>query len=949
MQEEVRSKGAPRWLRALRIGFLALVAFGLLFGYQVVRIITDYQWFGEVGYQNVFGGILGAKLTLFFGVSTLFFLLVYTNVWAAFALNASVAKPRLYDEERERFAQIIRSVGRWGSLGIVLLLSLMVGGNASTHWSEYMLFTHPVAFGQVDPQLGNDVGFYVFRLPFLNYLQGTLLFTLAAAAIGAAAIHYGERAVDFASGATATIAPHVRAHVLGLLGVVAVAAAWGHLLGRYDLLLSDNGQFVGAGYTDIHARMPGMVIQACLMLVVAALCWLNTRLWRPFLPPIAGLVLWGVGSALALGVYPGFVQRFRVVPNQYNAEEPYIKRDIEATRQAYGLTAVRTVALDTPAPLLPADLAAERLTTSNIRLWDWPQLGRVYQAKQALKTYYRFGLPPGVPSSTGPYNIDVDRYLINGEERQVMLAPREMFVPGLPQQAQTWVNQRLQYTHGYGVVMSPVNRVDADGLPEYFMEQIPVRSTRPELKLDQPGIYYGELQDEYVFVGTKQNELHYPGPERNEETRYSGKGGVRVGGFMARTAWSMRLGDFNLMLAPDLTSESRVLIRRNIRERAQTVAPFLNWDNDPYLVVADGRLTWIMDAYTVSDRYPYARPYAVGTGYEGVSQEFNYIRNSVKATIDAYDGTLRFYVSDTADPVLRAWSRIFPGLMRPLDQMPQSLRSHIRYPEDLFRVQRDIYTIYHITSPKIYYGKEDQWDVPSDPTDAGDEGSSAGGRMAPYYVNMRQAGEKGAEFLLMTPFTPKAVQNLAAWMCARCDPEHYGELVCYRFPKGSNVNGPQQIMAQVNSQPEISRTVSLLDQRGSRVIWGNLLVIPLGKALVYAMPLYVQASATTSAQIPEISQVILASGDRVVMRPTLDQALLAMVEGRGAAVADGGKEPGAGAKPVTSQLPIPVTDALTRAQAALRRAQESKKGYDAALEELSQALKELQGSRPAPR
>jgi uncharacterized membrane protein (UPF0182 family) len=949
MSMEGARRPAPKWLRITRIIVLATVAVLVLFGYQLTRLYTDWLWFHEVRQSAVFATILGVRLTLFFGLGLLFFIVFYFNVWLAGRLNARQARPRYMDPEREVYAQIARAATRWLGVGGAIFLSFLVGGNASTHWSEYLQFTHPEHFGVADPVFGHDVGFYAFRLPFLGYLQSWLLFTIGAAAVGTAIIHYGERAADFVGGSLAAVPSTVRRHLLWLGALFAFVFAWGHWLARYDALWSNNGAFIGAGYTDIHARIPAQVIQTVLMLLVGLLCIVNTTRGKPFALPAAGLAVWLVASFVLVSIWPAFVQRFRVVPNQFTAEKPYIERDIRFTRQAYGLDKVKEQAVPSVAPLTATDLAQNSETINNIRLWDWPQLGAVYEAKQALRQYYRFRLPEFATFTTGDFNIDVDRYHLGGEYRQVMVSPRELYAEGLPSQARTWINMRLQYTHGYGVVMSPVNRVDTEGLPEYFMGQIPVESTRPELKLSRPQIYFGELAADYVFVGTKQDELDYPGPEGNVLTRYSGRGGTRIGGYLSRLAWATRLGDANLLLSSDLTAECRVMFRRNIRERVQTIAPWLNWDNDPYIVVHDGKLVWIMDGYTVTDRYPYSRQSEVGTESPLVTQQFNYIRNSVKAVVDAYDGTVRLFAVDETDPVLKLWRRVFPNLVAPLSSMPSDLRSHLRYPEDMFRIQRDIYTIYHMTDPRVYYGKEDQWEVPPDPGASNEDGTGRAGRMTPYYVHMRLYGSPNTEFLLMTPFTPTRTQNMSGWMCGKCDPEDYGQLFVYRFPKGVNVNGPQQIMAQINAQEDISRTVTLLGQRGSRVIWGNLLAIPVGRSLLYALPLYVQAAGPGAASIPEINQVVLATGDRIVMRPTLEEAVAALGAGHGTRRSQAASETQMGEPaPTMAAGPASPQELIRRATDAYRKARAKQRDYDAALEELGKALKELESTAKSP-
>lgn len=938
------------WQRAVRLIVAAIVLAVVLFGYQIVKIYTDWLWFGELGQSAVFARMITVRLTLFFGMGLLFYLVSYVNFWIAWHLNEARPRLRGLDPEREQISRIARTVlKRLVWIGPIVV-ALPMGAAAAGRWAQYLQFTHGVRFGTADPVFHLDVGFYTFQLPFLTFLVNWGMAAIALTAIGVAAIHYGSGALDFLASNLPTYAPYVRKHLLALGGCFALLYSAQYWLGRYDLLISDNGFFTGAGYTDLHVRLPAMYWQMAAMLLVAGACFANIRVGRPFTLPLGALAVWAAVSIVGAGALPGIVQRFVVVPNQFDKEHEYIARDLSFTRAAYGLNNVKEEPFAGSSALTAKALAADRPTIENIRLWDWPQLGLVYTAKQALATYYRFTLPPNATMTSGDYNIDVDRYRIGGHLRQVMLGVRELYTPGLPETARTWQNERLQYTHGYGIVVSPVNQIDPQGLPEYYVSEIPVRSQFPELQVQKPQIYYGELTADYVFVDTRQDEFDYHAGTGDVTTRYSGKGGVKLSSDLVRLAWSIRLGDTNMLLSGDLTSQSRILFRRAIRQRVQALAPFLNWDNDPYMVVDNGRLVWIMDAYTVTNRYPYSRPFAAGTGDEDVTQQFNYIRNSVKAVVDAYDGTVRFFVADPRDPIIQTWQRIFPTLFTSMAQLDPVLRDHLRYPEDLFRIQRSIFTLYHITDPRIYYNKEDAWEIPADPTppaqneaegSQGDEQAS----MQPYYVVMRLPGEASEEFLIMTPFTPLRRQNLSAWMCARCDPEHYGQLLVYRFPRGVNVNGPQQIIGQIKQQREISETMTLLGQVGSRVVFGNLLVIPVDTSLLYAVPLYVQASAQGAAAIPQIQRVIVATADKIVMDTTLDTA-----------IADLGRasEAAAPSAPSPSQ-PVPggrgtipaaydTAQALQRLEQAYNAARRQQQEYSRALDDLGKALRQLQQS-----
>jgi uncharacterized membrane protein (UPF0182 family) len=916
----------------------------ILFSYQFAVLYTDLQWFRELGQSEVFSTSLSARIQLFFGFGLLFLLFTGFNIWLANRLNANRPHLRLLQPEQEKMAELARKSSFGLLLVAAIVLSVVVGANASSHWSEYLLFTRAGAFGQTDPLFGRDIGLYVFRLPFLGFIQGWTLATIVAGAAGVGIIYSIHRGLEMAAGGRPVLDASTRRHFLSLAGLFAFVVAWMIFLSRYRLLSKENSLFHGAGYTDIHAVLPLIHISTFLMIVVGLLCFVSMR-GRSFAPVIGGLAVWALVSLVGGALYPGFVQRFTVIPNQFGKETEYLARSIAFTQRAYGLDKVVEKDLSGAGPISSADFTANRATVENVRLWDWPQLGAVYTNRQAVRPYYRFRLPAGVSRLGEDFNIDVDRYQVGGRLQQVMLGARELSTDGLPQDAQTWQNKRLQYTHGYGAVMSPVNEIDPEGLPRYYLSQIPVTASRPEVSVSQPDIYYGELASDYVFVGTSQKEFDYPAGDGNKETTYTGRGGAPIGGTLSRLAWSLRLADTNMLLTGDISDTTRVLFRRNIRDRVEALAPFLTWDNDPYLVVNSGKLVWLIDGYTSTDEFPYSRQSAFA-GPDG-EVPFNYIRNSVKAVIDAYDGTVTLYQADALDPILRTWSHIFPGLIQPMQQMPSGLKAHLRYPEDLFRVQRDIYTIYHIKDPRTFYGKEDAWDVPNDPTPS--EGSD-GGKMEPYYVVMRLPDGQDEEFVMISPFTPRSKENMAAWMCAKCDPDDYGQLLVYRFPKGSNVNGPGQIMSLVKRNEAVSTFMTLQGQQGSKVIFGNLLVIPIGTELLYAMPVYVQAT-TSGSPLPLISKVIVATGDRVVMQPRLDQAI-AILAGEAPSIASTGGPAGpkpasgtttaAASPPGATLRPGTPADLLNRATTAYDRARLKQKEYNDSLDELGRALKELQ-------
>src|SRR2546428_76959 len=618
------------------------------------------------------------------------------------------------------------------------------------------------------------------------------------------------------------------------------------------------------------------------------------------------LPLWSsaavVGVAMVGGVvYPGVIQRYQVTPNEIVKEKPYIDFIIRYTRLAYGLDNIEEREFPTEQTLTLQDLRKNDATLKNIRLWDTRPLLATYSQLQEIRTYYKFT------------DIDIDRYLINGEYRQVTLSARELSSKDLP--SRIWINERLTYTHGYGAVVSPVNRVTREGLPEFWVKDIPPVASS-DLRISRPELYFSELATDYVFAKTRAKEFDYPAGDQNVYTTYEGQGGIPLETFWHKALFAARLGDLKLLLSNDLTPQSRVLIYRNIRERVQRIAPFFQYDDDPYMVIsAAGRIVWLLDGYTVSDRFPYSTP-TRGLG--------NYVRNSVKVTVDAYDGTVHFYVADPADPLIRTIAQIFPGLLQPLDAMPADLRAHIRYPEGLFRVQAGMYAVYHMRDTQVFYNKEDLWSVPVRSVDGRERA------MEPYYLILRLPGEPKEEFVLLIPFNPSKKDNLSAWLAARSDPPHYGKLVVYNFPKQKLIYGPRQIEARIDQDSFISQQLSLWNQRGSQVIRGNLLVIPIERSLVYVEPLYIAAE---KGQLPELKRVIVGFGDRIAMEETLDGAMARVFGGpaprAGAEVAPG---PPAGAERAVKTLLDAAASALTRANEELRR-----------LDELLQRLREAGG------
>jgi uncharacterized membrane protein (UPF0182 family) len=642
-----------------------------------------------------------------------------------------------------------------------------------------------------------------------------------------------------------SMSPTAIAHGSALLGLFFAVKAWSYSLDRFLLLYGDNGVVVGASYTDTHIALPVLWLLVGLSVIAALACWANLRV-RTYKLPIAGAVL-VFGSSLVLAlVFPALFQLVFVKPNELQLEKPYIQRNIDLTQQAYNLHHISVKPFPVEQNLTFQTLQANQATIDNIRLWDWQPLMDTYGQLQEIRTYYKF------------HDVDVDRYHLDGAYQGVTLSARELKPALLPPNAQTWVNQHVLFTHGNGAVMSPLARKTAEGLPIFYLQDIPPVATGGP-PIDEPRIYFGEETDTYVIVKGSTPEFDYPKGTDNVYATYGGTGGVAVGGIARRALFAWYFKDPNLLLTSYITGDSRIMFRRTIQDRVRTIAPFLRLDRDPYLVISEGRLFWMQDAYTTSRYFPYAQTLP--------GLELNYIRNAVKVIIDAYNGTVSFYVADASDPIAATYQRIFPGLFKPLAAMPQDLQKHIRYPEDLFFIQAQVYRTYHMNSPEVFYNREDLWQFPRQPT-GGDEAT-----MAPYYIIVRLPGEPQAEFLQMLPMVPSQRQNMIAWLAARSDPPDYGTLIVYEFPKDKLVYGPFQIEARINQNTEISQQLSLWNQMGSRVIRGNLLVIPIENSILYVSPLYLRAE---TGQLPELKRVIAAYGDHVVMDETLAGALAAL-------------------------------------------------------------------------
>ncbi|MFC1962186.1 UPF0182 family protein [Chloroflexota bacterium] len=828
-------KGGGGWTSAR----VTLVIAGVILLYTFINIgkgfYTDWLWFQSLGYGSVYTTILFTRLAIFF---------VAASVFGGLILGNLVLATRMAPKSRGILWPwaLVRQIQRLLKLGVILgtlFLSLIFGLVAQANWDIVLRFFHAQPFGMTDPVFQKEVSFYAFTLPFLNFshgwLMGALIITFFAT-LGVYLLSYGSQRLKF------DYSRPVLAHAGGLVAAIMGLFAWGYWLGIWELVFSERGVVFGASYADIHAKLPAQWILMVAVILCAGIIiyslFQRKRRW-----PLYAIGGWFAASVVVGGIFPAVVQRFQVEPSELARERPYIEYNIEYTRQAYALN--RIVEQSFPAEDMPTqqDLEQNQATVNNIRLWDPRPLKDTYNQIQAIRLYYDFN------------DVDIDRYVINGQYRQVMLSARELSAEKLAGQAQTWVNRKLQFTHGYGLALSPVNEVTAEGLPLLMLKDIPPAGV---FDIERPQVYFGEKTNDYVFVNTNTQEFDYPMGNENVYGLYQGRDGVALRNLWRRFIYAWEFGDFNILISEELTSESRIMYYRNIQERVKRLAPFLELDDDPYLVTIEGELLWIQDAYTVTDRYPYSEPIQGG---------INYIRNSVKVVIDAYDGTVTFYVTGPDDALIQTYQSIFPGLFLPDSEMSPSLRAHLRYPEAMFNIQATIYRSYHMRDARVFYNKEDLWEVPREVYSGQEQ------LMEPYYIIMRLPGEEKEEFLLMLPFTPVNKNNAIGWLAARCDGENYGKLLAYSFPKERLVYGPSQVENRIQQDTVITEQFALWGRGGSRVIRGNLLLIPIGESKLYVEPVFLQAEA---GGLPELKRVIVAAGDQIAMEATLQESLAAI-------------------------------------------------------------------------
>ncbi|MCP3676566.1 MAG: UPF0182 family protein [Deltaproteobacteria bacterium] len=811
-----------------------------------VGFYVDWLFFGEVGYGEVFKTIVLTKvwLGLLFGVTTLVFLLV--NVLIAnrsnfpqgpvFKIEGNVYELKKIDPN---LINLIKQLGIFISLFAAIMAAIAGAG----YWEEVLLFTGSTPAGIVDPVFGRDVSFYLFRLPLAGIINGAIGILIIIGII-ITALNYTLRGGANYIGGLLAVDRKVKIHLASLLSLWLINFALKFYLDRYDLLFGNHNILSGASYTDIHAKLPMLTLLVVLSLIIAAASFISILRGSKYtvLPP---LVLFGIVYFLGFGLYPSLLQSFRVSPNEIVMEEPYIKDHIQFTRLGYDLDSIKTEPYSVGESLSIDAIENNISTIRNIRLWDEGPLLKTYSQLQQIRTYYKF------------IDVDNDRYMIDGKYTQVMLSPREISYDDLP--GKSWINERLVFTHGTGLSMGPVSGITGEGLPEFYVKDIPPVSTT-EVTVTRPEIYYGERPNDYVVVNTKVQEFGYPTTEGNVYTTYDGTGGVKLSSLFKRLVYGVYFGNFKLVLSTDITNDSRILYQRDIMDRVDAIAPFLLYDQDPYMIVSDdGRLYWMIDAYSVTDRFPYSRPVRSGV---------NYIRNPVKVVVDAYNGDVSFYLVDEDDVLIQTYATIFPTLFKPLAEMPESLRRHIRYPRTLLRVQAEVFSTYHMTNPNNFYNKEDLWEIPvyRDRT------------MDPYYIVMKLPEGEKEEFVLLLPFTPSKRDNLAAWMAARSDGDDYGKVVVYTFPRDRLVFGPRQIDARIDQDAYISQQLTLWGQSGSDVIRGSLLIIPIENSLIYVQPLYLVA--TDRVGLPELRRVIVAFGKEVVMEDTLEAAVQRLFKGR---------------------------------------------------------------------
>jgi hypothetical protein len=845
----------PRKRRRLRWWLIAAAIILLISLSRILSIYLSALWFGSLGYSSVYWYIFKVKLALFFGTALLTALLLsatfllFQRLFGAYTFESRTI---ILNNQPFQFspAKFIRPLG-WL---IAALFGLIYGFSLKDHWRQFALYWNQPATNLYDPVFGKSLGFYLFSLPLYDLLSSWLLgvtFVILCAALAYSLLGLPQTvlkpSVRWSSGAA------FRA-VCCALALFLLVLSWRTYLSRFPFLWEDNPIFSGVTYTEAHYTLPALLIVAIALIIAAVISLVNAFAVQRFSLLLIALAIPVATYVIGVVLVPSYIQSFIVKPNELDRESPYISYNIEWTRRGFGLDRLEVREFEAETSTAAIDVANNRESLENIRLWDWRALQDTLRQIQAIRIYYDFP------------DVDVDRYVTGGHTRQMMIAPREINDSKLPSSSRNWINERLIYTHGYGVAMNSANGFTPEGLPQFVLSNMPVQSTAEEIKVTRPEIYFGELTDRYVYVKTNQNEFDYPQGDTNTYTTYQGTGGIPIGNRFRRMLLAWSIGDLSkLPFSDDITSDSRVLIRRNIREIVNGVAPFLTYDKDPYVVVSnDGRLFWMMDAYTDSAYFPYSSHHNVG------GRSVNYIRNSVKVVIDAYNGSARFYVFDNQDPIIAAYQRVFPNLFVDANQMPADLRAHVRYPETLVRAQGEVYGLYHTQNPKIFFQREDVWSVAQHVTIDG-QGKKQSAPIDPYYVMMQLPGEQQKnEFVLILPFTPANRNNMIGWMAGRSDGENYGKLMVYNFPESRVIDGPLQIEARIDQNAQLAGQFTLWNQQGSRVIRGHLLVIPIGRSVIFVEPIYLQAERSP---MPELRVVVLATQEKLAYGQTFAEAM----------------------------------------------------------------------------
>ncbi|MDP3104182.1 MAG: UPF0182 family protein [Candidatus Methanoperedens sp.] len=817
--------------------YLVFILF--LLSSKIMDLFTEYFWFDEVGYLGVFFTVIKTRIMLGAVAFALFFAFMYINIRLALKNTRSLGFLLIYS-------------------GAILIFSLLFGLYASLKWDIVLRYLNQVPFNLHDPIFGQDISFYVFSLPFFNFLLNGLFAVIILSGIGAALIYLinggilnqlerqaypgYEKVIN-----VLRIPEGTKIHFAVMTGLFTFLLAIKFYLMRFDILYTSKKAFFGPGYADINIQLDVITVMIAVALLVSVLFFLSIRNVSIKLP-LAGIVLimilFAGGSFLT-----DVVQQYKVLPDEYNIEKPYIENSIKYTRIAFDLEEIKQIEFPASYNLTINDLEKNTKTIENIRLWDWRPLLTAYKQLQLIRTYYEFK------------DVDINRLTINGEYRQIAMSAREMDSKKLPEQGRTWVNERLVFTHGYGIAMSPVRDVSKEGLPQFYIKDVPPRSEF--FNITRPEIYFGELDYDYAIVDTTNPEFDYPSGNENVYTTYKGTGGVSLRSGLVKLAMAFRFGDINILISNSIQPESRILFNRNINERIRTIAPFLKYDTDPYIALSEGKLYWIIDGYTVTNRFPYSEP----------AGGINYIRNPVKVVIDAYNGSVELYLlNGSNDPIIETYSAMFPDLFKPISLMPEGLKSQLRYPEDMFSVQATKYALYHMKDPGVFYNREDVWEIPEELYETSEI------EMEPYYLITKLPGFEREEFIMLLPFTPRGKQNMIAWMAARNDMPHYGERIVYMFPKEKLVYGPMQIEVRIDQNPEISQSFALWGQGGTRVIRGNLLVIPVEDSLLYVEPIYLRS--VKGDAIPELKRVIVVYGDKITMQETLEEAIAVIFKGK---------------------------------------------------------------------